>query len=40
MAICFWIYDMKSLRRKTLLVAGMFAVDVACLVVFIGLGWI
>jgi hypothetical protein len=41
MIICFWIYDMKSLRTKSLVVAGMFAIDIACLILFIPvLKWI
>ena len=37
----FWVYDMASIRKKAITVGGIYAFDIACLVVFAGiLGWI
>ena len=39
--VAFWVFDMDSLRRKMTAVASIFAFDLACLVVFMGvLKWI
>jgi len=36
-----WIHDMESMKRKVAIVSAMYAVDIVCLVVFMGvLGWI
>ena len=37
----FWIHDMGSMKRKVAFVTAMYAIDVVCLVVFMGvLRWI
>lgn len=39
--VSFWVFDMESLKRKVLTVATIYAVDVMCLIVFMGiLKWI
>jgi hypothetical protein len=41
MIFSFWIHDMESMKRKVAIVSAMYAVDIVCLVVFMGvLGWI
>jgi hypothetical protein len=39
--VSFWVFDMESVKKKTITVGAIFAVDVACLAVFgAALGWI
>lgn len=39
--VSFWVYDMPTVRKKTMTVGAIFAFDIACLVVFAGmLKWI
>jgi hypothetical protein len=39
--VSFWVHDMASLRRQSMTVAGIFALDIGCLIVFAGvLKWI
>lgn len=39
--VSFSVHDMESVRKKAIAVGGIFAFDIACLVVFLGvLGWI
>lgn len=39
--VSFWVHDMASLRRQSITVAGIFALDIGCLIVFAGvLKWI
>jgi len=39
--VSFWVFDMESVRRKAQVVAGIYAFDIACLVLFMGvLKWI
>lgn len=39
--IAFWVHDMASRRQQLLTVAGLYAFDATCLVIFAGiLGWI
>jgi hypothetical protein len=39
--VSFWVFDMESLRRKITTVGFIYAFDVICLILFIGiLGWI
>jgi hypothetical protein len=39
--VCFWVYDMKTIRSKIITVGAIFAFDIACLVVFgVILRWI
>lgn len=39
--VAFWVYDMRSLKRKLVTVGAIYGFDIACLVVFGGiLGWI
>ena len=41
MIFSFWIHDMESMKRKIAIVSAMYAVDIVCLVVFMGvLRWI
>jgi hypothetical protein len=41
MIFCFWVHDMTSMKKKISVVSVMYAVDVACLIVFMGmLKWI
>ena len=41
MIFSFWVHDMESMRKKIAVVSGMFAVDVVCIIVFMGiLKWI
>lgn len=41
MIFSFWVHDLESMRTKIITVGAMFAVDVVCLVVFMGiLKWI
>jgi len=37
----FWVYDMPSMKKKVAVVSTMYAIDIVCLIVFMGiLGWI
>jgi hypothetical protein len=39
--VAFWVHDMRTIRAKVITVSAIFAFDLACLVVFMGvLGWI
>jgi len=39
--VAYLVYDMKTIKAKALTVGAIFAVDIACLVIFMGvLGWI
>jgi hypothetical protein len=39
--VAFWVFDMKSLKRKVQVVGGIWIFDIVCLIMFIGvLGWI
>jgi hypothetical protein len=39
--VSFWVFDMKSLRQKIATVGVIYAVNISCLVLFIGvLKWI
>ena len=39
--VAFWVYDMKSVRKKVTTVGAIYAFDIVCLAVFGGaLGWI
>lgn len=39
--VSFWVFDMESVRRKAQVVAGIYAFDIVCLVLFMGvLKWI
>jgi hypothetical protein len=39
--VAFWVHDMPTVRAKAVTVSAIFAFDLACLVVFMGvLGWI
>ena len=39
--VSFWVFDMKSLRKKITTVGAIYAVDIVCLVLFVGiLRWI
>ncbi|HEX9948792.1 MAG TPA: hypothetical protein VGB29_01445 [Thermodesulfobacteriota bacterium] len=39
--VSFWVFDMKSLRQKITTVGAIYAVDIVCLVLFVGiLRWI
>ena len=39
--VSFWVFDMKSLRKKITAVGAIYAVDIVCLVLFVGiLRWI
>jgi len=39
--VSFWVFDMKSLRQKIATVGAIYAVDIVCLVLFVGiLRWI
>ena len=39
--VTFWVYDMKSVRKKATTVGALYAFDIACLALFGGvLGWI
>ncbi|MCJ7545215.1 MAG: hypothetical protein MUP30_00080, partial [Deltaproteobacteria bacterium] len=39
--VSFWVFDMKSLRKKITAVGVIYAVDIVCLVLFVGiLRWI
>ena len=41
MIFSFWVHDVESMRKKVLAVSAMYAVDIVCLVVFMGiLEWI
>lgn len=41
MMFSFWIHDMPSMKKKVTIVAGVYALDVICLVLFMGiLKWI
>ena len=39
--VAFWVYDMKTIRAKAITVAAILGIDLACLIVFMGvLKWI
>jgi uncharacterized membrane protein len=39
--VSFWVFDMKSLRQKITTVGAIYAVDIVCLILFVGiLRWI
>ena len=39
--VSFWVFDMETLKRKVLTVATIYAVDIVCLIIFMGiLKWI
>jgi len=39
--VAFWVFDMKSYKQKVWTVGGIWAFDILCLVVFMGiLKWI
>jgi len=39
--VAFWVYDMKTIRAKAMTVAAILGIDLACLIVFMGvLKWI
>jgi hypothetical protein len=39
--VAFWVYDMKSIRKKAATVGAIYAFDIVCLAIFGGaLGWI
>ena len=39
--VCYWVYDMDSLRRQVRTVASLFAALIAALLLFgVGLGWL
>jgi hypothetical protein len=41
MIFSFWVYDLESMRKKVTVVSTMYAVDIVCLIVFMGiLRWI
>ena len=41
MIFSFWIHDMPSLKKKIVIVSGVYALDIVLLVVFMGiLKWI
>ncbi len=41
MFFSFWVYDMKSVKKKVAVVSTMYAIDIVCLVAFMGiLKWI
>jgi hypothetical protein len=41
MIFSFWVHDMKSVKKKAVVVSTMYAIDIVCLVVFMGiLKWI
>jgi hypothetical protein len=41
MMFSFWIHDMKSMKKKIAVVSTMYAIDIVCLIVFMGiLKWI
>ena len=41
MFFSFWVHDMKSVKKKVAVVSTMYAIDIVCLVVFMGiLKWI
>ena len=41
MIFSFWVHDMKSVKKKAAVVSTMFAIDIVCLIVFMGiLKWI
>jgi hypothetical protein len=39
--VSFWVHDLESLKKKTAIVGGIFAVDLLCILVFgVILGWL
>jgi hypothetical protein len=41
MFFSFWVHDMPSMKKKIAVVSTMYAIDIICLIVFMGiLGWI
>jgi len=38
--MCYWVYDMDSRKKQITVVSSIFAIDVAGLAIFGGLGWI
>jgi hypothetical protein len=41
MFFSFWVHDMTSMKKKIAVVSTMYAIDIVCLIVFMGiLGWI
>ncbi len=41
MFFSFWVYDMPSMKKKITVVSSMYAVDIVCLILFMGiLKWI
>ncbi len=41
MFFSFWVYDMPSMKKKIAVVSTMYAIDIVCLILFMGiLGWI
>lgn len=38
--VAFWVYDMQDVKKQLQTVGTLWALDIAALIVFIGLGWI
>jgi hypothetical protein len=39
--VCYWVYDMVSIKKQIAVVSGLYAFLGACVLVFgVGLGWL